>query len=502
MSDNFDKEIKEIFLDEIIPNRFQPRLNFDQKSLIELSDSIKQHGIIQPLILRKLGDKYEIIAGERRYKASQIAGLVKVPAIIVDFDDNKSAEVAMVENLHRKEMTALEEARAFKKLLQKGITQEQLGTRLGKSQSYIANKLRLLSLNEIVQDALMKEQISERHARSLLTVKDLEEQTKLLEEIINKKLTVKETDDIIKERFGEEIIEDISIPKTDSTIQIEKPIEPNRNIETLDNEQLIIEDTQQIPKPIEINLDNIITSSETNNVSNINNFNLNDLKKVEEQQINAPKPFVLIDQNNNVEAFTIPNITPEPHNNVDINPQRDLINKLSNVDSNLEAQLFKDTSTIKSSPYVIPKIDIEDKYLVPGSSLEPQKTKPDLNNNSNNNSNSFNIDSIIKQNHSEVQVNSTNRQNIDGGFNIEQLLKPDVVQTPPQTEIKYQEETVPQNRFIVDIKEPEEEPNQDIANAKNIIKKVVESVKNSGVKIDFEEFDFERLYQIIIKIEK
>ena len=148
---NMDKEVLQVNIDDIIPNRFQPRLSFDEQGLQELAASIKEHGIIQPLVLRKLGNKYEIIAGERRYKASQIAGLTTVPAVISNIDDNKSAEVALVENLQRRDLTPIEEARSYKSLLDKGyLTQDQLAKKMGLSQSAISNKLRLLNLDESV----------------------------------------------------------------------------------------------------------------------------------------------------------------------------------------------------------------------------------------------------------------------------------------------------------------------------------------------------------------
>ena len=200
---NFDiKEIIEISIEDIMPNRFQPRIIFDQKSLEELANSIRQHGIIQPLVVRKLSDKYEIIAGERRYKAAVLAGLKKLPCIVMNLNDNESAEVAIVENIQRKEMTPLEEALSYKKLLDKGyLTQDQLASRMGKSQPSIANKLRLLSLDDEVKDALMHEKISERHARSLLTLKSNEEQKQVLNQIIDNKLTVKQTDDLIRNNY-------------------------------------------------------------------------------------------------------------------------------------------------------------------------------------------------------------------------------------------------------------------------------------------------------------
>ena len=195
---NMEKEIIEVSLDDIIPNRFQPRLSFDETALNELAKSIRQHGIIQPLVLRKIGDKFEIIAGERRYKAAYIAGLSKVPAVIIDLNDNESAEVAIVENIQRKNLSPIEEAKSYKKLLDRGyLTQDELASRMGKTQGSISNKLRLLNLPKDVQDALLNNQISERHARSLLKLTNEDEQIEVLNRIINERLNVRDTDLII-----------------------------------------------------------------------------------------------------------------------------------------------------------------------------------------------------------------------------------------------------------------------------------------------------------------
>lgn len=195
-----ESQIQLINMEDIIPNRFQPRLRFSEEGLDELAESIKEHGIIQPLVLRRVGNKFEIIAGERRFKASELAGLTAVPAIITDLDDNESAEVAIIENTHRRNLSAIEEAKSYKKLLdRKYVTQDQLAKRLGTSQSTLANKIRLLSLAPEVQDALMNEKISERHARSLLKVTDKLKQVELLNKIINERWTVKRLDDEIQD---------------------------------------------------------------------------------------------------------------------------------------------------------------------------------------------------------------------------------------------------------------------------------------------------------------
>ena len=144
---NIRSQVVELYVDDIIPNRFQPREVFDDKALQELAASIKEHGVIQPIIVRRLGDKYEIIAGERRYKATIIAGFTKIPAIIRNLDDKETAKVALLENLQRKDLSPIEEARTYQKILDlDSMTQEELGKTMGKSQAAVANKLRLLQL--------------------------------------------------------------------------------------------------------------------------------------------------------------------------------------------------------------------------------------------------------------------------------------------------------------------------------------------------------------------
>jgi len=230
MLNNTEPTIQMISIELVIPNRFQPRLTFDEQGLNELAASIKEHGIIQPLVLRKLGDKYEIIAGERRYKAASIAGLTEVPAIITELDDDKSAEVALIENIQRKNLTAIEEAKSYKKILDRGqLTQEQLATKMGISQPTIANKLRLLNLDEDVQEALMNEKISERHARSLLQFSDVEEQKKMLHRIITERLTVRLLDLEIKKALN---------PGSEPTETLETLDIDNPQIDTLETEEV------------------------------------------------------------------------------------------------------------------------------------------------------------------------------------------------------------------------------------------------------------------------
>ena len=197
MNDNSYKVV-DVDINEILPNRFQPRIQFDEDEILELSDSIKEHGVIQPIVVRTIGDKYEIIAGERRYKASVLAGKETVPVIIKNLNDKDSAEIALIENIQRKNLTPIEEALSYKKILDMGyLTQEGLANKLGKSQSSVANKVRLLNLSDEVQEALLDNKISERHARSLLRLKNGLQQNEMLEKIIEQRLTVRKTDEEI-----------------------------------------------------------------------------------------------------------------------------------------------------------------------------------------------------------------------------------------------------------------------------------------------------------------
>ena len=204
MHDNSSKVI-EVDINEILPNRFQPRIQFDEAEILELSDSIKEHGVIQPIVVRTIGDKYEIIAGERRYKASVLAGKETVPVIVKNLNDKDSAEVALIENIQRKNLTPIEEALSYKKILDMGyLTQENLASKLGKSQPTVANKIRLLNLTDEVQEALLENKISERHARSLLKLSNSKQQNDMLNKIIRERLTVRKTDEEIDKIIKEE----------------------------------------------------------------------------------------------------------------------------------------------------------------------------------------------------------------------------------------------------------------------------------------------------------
>lgn len=307
---NMEKEVLILNIEDVLPNRFQPRIKFKEENINELADSIKEHGVIQPIVVRKISDKYEIIAGERRYKASILAGKTTIPAIVTNLDDKNSAEVALIENVQRQNLTPIEEAISYKKILDMGyINQTDLAEKLGKTQSTIANKLRLLNLDEEVQESLLNEKISERHARSLLKL-EKNEQVEMLNRIINERMTVRKTDEEINKLLNRKSSNPNEILKEDQTIEIPILNQINKNkdnseIEVLDfdlNENEVVKEDNQVnlEKTMEIP---IITEEEVNNNMN-DNINSNMSNDISMENIMDINQNTNNDSNNN--QFNIP----------------------------------------------------------------------------------------------------------------------------------------------------------------------------------------------------
>lgn len=199
------KEVKLIAIDEIKPNPYQPRVEFDDEALMDLAQSIRENGLIQPMSVRKTDNGYEIVAGERRFRAMKLNGMVEVPAYILEADELQMAELALVENIQRENLSAIEEAKAYVEIMKySSLNQSQLALRIGKSQSSIANKIRLLNLDDNIQNAVSAKLISERHARALLGA-DKEKQQDFLDKIIKKGLSVAQTEKMVKEDKGQPV---------------------------------------------------------------------------------------------------------------------------------------------------------------------------------------------------------------------------------------------------------------------------------------------------------
>ena len=193
-------QVVEVPLEEIEANREQPRKVFEDYALAELTDSVKEYGVLQPIILVKKEFGYMIIAGERRFRAAKLAGLKKIPAIIKNLDDRKASLIALVENLQREDLNFIEEARAYKKLMDDyNLTQNEIAEKVSKQQSTISNKIRLLSLPENLQQQLIENKLTERHARALLKIHDDDSRQEIIKRVVGNNLNVKQTEKLIED---------------------------------------------------------------------------------------------------------------------------------------------------------------------------------------------------------------------------------------------------------------------------------------------------------------
>ena len=349
-----ERKVVELPINDVLPNRFQPRIKFDEDSINELALSIKKYGVIQPIVVRKIGNKYEIIAGERRYKASVIAGKNTIPAIVSDLTDKDSVEIALIENVQREDLTPIEKAISYKKILDMGyINQEELAIKVGKSQSAIANTLRLLNLCEEAQEALLENKISERHARSLLKIKDESKQILMLNKIINERLTVRKTDEEIEKMFNE------------NNNSFSNSTEFNGIPTTLQNDEIVSIPDNNFVNPVNNNLPGFM------NIDKIEN---------EAKDINIPntKPEVNMDQLLNPTGTVAPVIpeSEELHSNKFFNFFDEPSDTETSSSSTEHTIPTFEVPTIPSMPQTmdipsVPTVDIPS-FEVPTMSSEPQ----------------------------------------------------------------------------------------------------------------------------------
>lgn len=193
------KGVETLKITEVEPNREQPRKNFNEDALLELSDSIKQYGVIQPLIVQKKGDHYEIIAGERRWRAAKMAGIKEIPVIIKDYSDQQVMEISLIENIQREDLNPIEEAMAYKNLMEEfHLKQDEIAERVSKSRTAVTNSMRLLKLDKRVQQMMIDDMISAGHARTLITIEDPDVQYNIATKIFDEKLSVRETEKMVK----------------------------------------------------------------------------------------------------------------------------------------------------------------------------------------------------------------------------------------------------------------------------------------------------------------
>lgn len=420
---NMEKEVLILNIDDVLPNRFQPRIKFKEENINELAESIKEHGVIQPIVVRKISDKYEIIAGERRYKASILAGKTTIPAIVTDLDDKNSAEVALIENVQRQNLTPIEEAISYKKILDMGyINQTDLAEKLGKTQSTIANKLRLLNLDEEVQEALLNEKISERHARSLLKL-DKNKQVEMLNRIISERMTVRKTDEEINKILNNNSKEkqEVNIPS------LNKVDENNSEIEVLNfdldeqesSKENELEKTMKIPPITEKEVNN--TMNENQNINSIpelnnqvqdNNFNTENVLNNQVQNNNINNENTLNNQNSNINE--IPSVNSFNNQEIPVENQNNTFNNNTINMPNLNQQ------NLNNNQIEVPNVIQQE------SNNNVSEISDNVSQNLNNTENQFNIPSEPIIEPETNQDSSFNVQN--NNFNFSQQL--DV--TPPE----------------------------------------------------------------------
>lgn len=465
-----EKKITNISMDSILPNRMQPRVVFQDDAIDELAESIKKHGIINPITVRRLGNKFEIIAGERRFKASQSIGLKEIPAIVIDADDKKTAELALIENIQRKELSPIEEGMSYEKILQIGdITQAELSKQLGKKQSTIANKIRLLKLDDSVKEALLNEKISERHARSLLKLYDKRDQARMLEKIIRDRLTVRQTDKEI-EKIVEEKGEMIEM---DNNFNI-----PNSNL-ILDKEKEEIKDPKTETNPSFVDVNKIEEKSE-DLFQEKQPVNIEDLLKT---------PVVEKKEEPVVETKTLsePEPTIEPK---EPEQTHKFFNIFPNEDEEEKTEEPKMTFNIN---------DIE--------SFEPQKENDELP--------EVKVDNIEDITNAKIEPEVKDEPVVE----TETLSEPEPTAETKEPEFNFEnfnpiihndfagEEIKDDDVEFIEEDEEEEEPQQvqgpkQMKDVIKIIRDCNDIIESYGYKIETEEFDLETMYQVIFKIYK
>lgn len=234
MSANNQREVFDVSVGKIKPNPYQPRKTFDQKALEELSESIKENGLFQPILLRETLVGYEIISGERRYRASKLAGLKTIPAIIYDYTDQQMMEVALVENIQREDLSIVEEAKSYQSLIDNlGYTQEQLANKVGKSRSHVTNIIRLLKLDDDILESVDKGLLSMGHVKVLITIDDKKRQYQIVDQIISQNLNVRQTEELANSAKGKSTIK-VKQRRANETVKSAR----NKRIETIVREKL------------------------------------------------------------------------------------------------------------------------------------------------------------------------------------------------------------------------------------------------------------------------
>ena len=468
-----DRRVVDLDINDVLPNRFQPRIKFNEISIQELSDSIKKYGVIQPIVVRKIGDKYEIIAGERRYKASVMAGKTTIPAIISDLNDKDSVEIALIENVQREDLTPIEKAISYRKILDMGyMNQEELAEKIGKSQSAIANTLRLLTLSEEVQEALLEVKISERHARSLLKLKNEKDQVKMLNRIINERLTVRRTDEEIeKMMFDEEPIridDDANTNVPFQNVPLEQPSQPEilpiNEVPTTP-----VYDVQEEPSLVDVPVTPIYEEPEVPMYEPYT-------EPVQETEYDIPTDL----SNNGFTDLNLPDFETGTEQNNEYSDMPSFMN-ISQIEKNAE-------DIIKPEK---PLVDMDEL-------LKPDANMPAIENNQDDESESDNGE-ILKPGKffnffdNEETIDEPEEQVSTNQFDLNNFYTEDNNAQTDEVRNEEQPASVPTNNTYVA---------NDIKTGINTIHDCIKTLEKYGFKVNMEELDLNDKYQIMLDIDK
>ena len=441
-------------MSDILPNRFQPRIHFDLPKLEELAASINKYGVIEPIVVRPVGSKFEIVAGERRFKASKLANKSTIPAIIINLSDKDSEELALLENVQRQNLNPIEEAVSYKRILSMGyLSRAELSHSLGQSESLIFNKIKLLDLDDEVQKCLLNGQISERHARSLLKVTNRDEQVKLLHRIINERLTVKQTDEEIEKLNDTPEVEDLftefDTQKGDDFMDIEK----------------IMREAQDINKPSKPKDLSTIVGSSTLGGNNDISRSIESTGNVGSYQVDSNLGSYQVNSNDDQNKFVtfVPPTFNEPVKHVNNNVSNFGVN--GNSINNTET--FNSVSSLNSAPSDNASVNIA----------------PNLNSNFGVNGNSINNTETFNSNFSS---------NTEPTFNVN--LNNGLFNSIPDTNIYNDVKQVNDTTSVT--------PVNNFAKIVKLLRECADQIEANGYKVSTDELDLGNQYKVTFVIDK
>lgn len=548
-------QLQVLNMNDILPNRFQPRIHFDEVKLLELADSIRKFGVIQPIVVRQISNKYEIIAGERRFKASELANKTTIPAIVINLSDKDAEEIALLENVQRQSLNAIEEAVSYKRILDMGyISREELSKKIGKPQSLIINKIRLLSLDDEVQNALLKGKISERHARSLLRIINKNDQVNMLHRVINERLTVKRLDDEIAKLLGSSGSQKVlnqSVPnKVEPAVNVNRSdaiiLNNERENEKMDIDKIMNEakdiNVAEPPKDVSNFMEQPVQQPTIEGQNTNTQMMNNELNEQPQQPASKFVNFGAVQE----PANEIQNVNPTPQaqnnvsfdsifnqapistnqtnttNNTGSTPAYHTIGSASGLENNT---VENNQATVASNDFVngqpnnvVPEVNSQANIVSNEPINQPQNIVPEApQNNINSNyttanqpqaieplaniTNGMNVNQEIVNQPQVPEVNTQSNVNPNAS-NIGNIPTVDVIETEDDVQPNIQSAGMQTNVAAVNSENNVSNGNMNFRRAIEIIRRCSQEIEDLGFYIDVDELDLEDKYQVTFKIDK